>query len=205
MAEVTEPAHPPRLRMRGIRKQFGATVALDGVDFSVAAGEIHALVGENGAGKSTLMKVLSGAVHPDSGSMEIDGASFQPRDTQEARRTGIAMIYQELSLADHLSVEENVTLGMEPARFGLVDHREVRQLTERALTQLGHSDIRPDLPVRSLSIASRQVVEIARALAIGCRVLVLDEPTSSLSLEDVKQLFAVLELLRSQGHAIVYI
>jgi len=199
------PRKAPRLEMRGVRKRFGATVALDGVDFMVRAGEVHALVGENGAGKSTLMKVLSGAVQPDAGTMWLDGASYQPRNPLEARRAGVAMIYQELSLAPHLSVEENILLGMEPTRFGLVDRREVRRRATEALGQLDHPEIRPQVRVGSLSVAAQQLVEIARALAIGCRVLVLDEPTSSLSRQDVERLFALIGRLRQQGHAIVYI
>jgi ribose transport system ATP-binding protein len=191
--------------MRGIRKAFGATVALDGVDLAVAPGEICALVGQNGAGKSTLMAILSGALAPDAGSMTIDGRAYAPRSPIDARRAGVAMIYQELSLAPHLSVMENILLGAEPTRFGLVDFARMRAVAGDALAQLGHEDIDPDAPVSTLSVAAQQLVEIARALAIGCRVLVLDEPTSSLGLDDVKRLFALLHRLKAQGHAIVYI
>jgi len=191
--------------MRGIRKAFGATVALDGVDLAVAPGEICALVGQNGAGKSTLMAILSGALAPDAGSMTIDDRPFAPRSPIDARRAGVAMIYQELSLAPHLSVMENILLGAEPTRFGLVDFTRMRAVARDALAQLGHDDIDPDAPVSMLSVAAQQLVEIARALAIGCRVLVLDEPTSSLGLDDVKRLFALLHRLKAQGHAIVYI
>ena len=191
--------------MRGIRKAFGATVALDGVDLAVAPGEICALVGQNGAGKSTLMAILSGALAPDAGSMTIDDRPFAPRSPIDARRAGVAMIYQELSLAPHLSVMENILLGAEPTRFGLVDFARMRAVARDALAQLGHDDIDPDAPVSMLSVAAQQLVEIARALAIGCRVLVLDEPTSSLGLDDVKRLFALLHRLKAQGHAIVYI
>jgi ribose transport system ATP-binding protein len=191
--------------MRGIRKAFGATIALDGVDLSVAPGEICGLVGQNGAGKSTLMAILAGALQPDAGSMTLDGRPYAPRNPIEARRAGVAMIYQELSLAPHLSVMENVLLGAEPTRFGVVDRTRMRAITRDALAQLGHQDISPDAPVASLSVAAQQLVEIARALAVGCRVLVLDEPTSSLGLDDVRRLFALLERLKAQGHAIVYI
>ncbi len=204
MAEGIAPA-PPRLEMRGVRKRFGATVALDGVDLTVGAGEAHALLGENGAGKSTLMKVLSGAYQPDEGEMRLDGRPYRPRDPLDGRRTGVAMIYQELSLARHLSVEENVLLGMEPARWGFLGLREIRARALDALAQLRHPEIRPDQRAGSLTIAQQQIVEIARAVAIGCRVLVLDEPTSSLTLQDAEQLFALIERLRLQGHAIVYI
>jgi ribose transport system ATP-binding protein len=191
--------------MRGIRKAFGATIALDGVDLAVAPGEICGLVGQNGAGKSTLMAILAGALAPDGGSMTIDGRPFAPRSPIDARRAGVAMIYQELSLAPHLSVMENILLGAEPTRFGLVDYPRMRAIARDALAQLGHEDIDPAAPVGSLSVAAQQLVEIARALAIGCRVLVLDEPTSSLGRDDVQRLFALLRRLKAQGHAIVYI
>jgi ribose transport system ATP-binding protein len=205
MAEpVTNPG-PPRLLMQGIRKAFGATIALGGVDLSVHAGEIHALVGENGAGKSTLMKVLSGAVLPDEGVLFLDGTPFSPRTALDARRAGVAMIYQELSLAPHLTVEQNVTLGMESTRFGCVKRSDALSRTRSALAQLGHENLSPTALTGSLSLAEQQVVEIARALAIGCRVLILDEPTSSLTQQDITRLFGLLRRLREQGHAIVYI
>jgi len=191
--------------MRGIRKAFGATVALDGVDLSVAPGEICGLVGENGAGKSTLMAILAGALQPDAGSMAIGGEAYAPRSPIDARRAGVAMIYQELSLAPDLSVMENILLGVEPARFGVIDRARMRAMAASALAQLGHTDIDPGTKVGSLSVAAQQLVEIARALAVGCRVLALDEPTSSLGRPDVEHLFALLQRLRAQGHAIVYI
>src|SRR5262249_170914 len=126
------------LTMRGIRKTFGATVALDGVDLSVASGEICGLVGQNGAGKSTLMAILAGALQPDAGSMTIEGRPYAPRSPIEARRAGVAMIYQELSLAPHLKVAENILLGAEPTRFGLVDRARIRTQAAAALAQLGH-------------------------------------------------------------------
>ena len=204
MIEPPAPA-PPRFAMRGIRKAFGATVALDGVDLSVSSGEICGLIGQNGAGKSTLMSVLSGAQRPDAGEMSLDGRPFAPASPQDARRAGVAMIYQELSLAPHLSVMENILMGAEPMRFGLIDWPRMRDMASRALAQLGHHDIPPDAPVGSLSVAAQQLVEIARAIAVGCRVLVLDEPTSSLGRADVERLFTLLRNLKAQGHAIVYI
>lgn len=193
------------LRMHDIRKAFGATLALDGVDFQVRRGEVHALVGENGAGKSTLMKILSGALLPDAGSMELDGNRFAPRNPLDARHRGISMIYQELSLVPHLSVQENVLLGMEPSRWGILDWKKMRETTRRALEELEHGDIDPATPVHRLSVAQQQLVEISRAVAIGCQVLLLDEPTSSLSQQDVERLFQLIGRLRDQGHAIVYI
>ncbi len=195
----------PRFEMRGIRKAFRATVALAGVDFAVAEGEICGLIGQNGAGKSTLMSILAGALAPDSGEMTIDGRPYLPRNPIEARRAGVAMIYQELSLAPHLSVMENILLGAEPMRYGLIDRPRMRDAARRALAELGHDDILPDATVGHLSVAAQQLVEIARAIAVGCRVLVLDEPTSSLGREDVRRLFDLLNRLKSQGHAIVYI
>jgi ribose transport system ATP-binding protein len=131
---MTQPsAAPPRFAMRGIRKAFGATVALDGVELSVSEGEICGLIGQNGAGKSTLMSILSGALLPDAGEMWIDGQPFAPHSPIDARRAGVAMIYQELSLAPHLSVMENIMMGAEPMRFGLVDWPRMREMAKQAL------------------------------------------------------------------------
>jgi ribose transport system ATP-binding protein len=198
-------APSPRLVMKDVRKRFGATVALAGVDLEVHGGEVLALVGENGAGKSTLMKVLSGAHPPDEGTMFLEGQPYRPRGPLEARRAGVAMIYQELSLAPHLSVMENIALGVEPGRFGFVDRARVRRTAVDALAELGHPEIAPEARVGGLSPAAHQLVEIARALAMQCRVLVFDEPTSSLGYEDVKTLFELIARLKRQGHAIAYI
>jgi ribose transport system ATP-binding protein len=191
--------------MRGIRKAFGATVAVDGIDLAVRGGEVCALVGQNGAGKSTLMSILSGALPPDAGSMSLEGRPYRPRHPLDARRAGIAMIYQELSLAPHLSVMENVVLGLEPSRRGLVRWDLVRETARTSLARLGRSDIPLEAPVSTLSVASHQIVEIARAVASGSRVLVMDEPTSSLAREDTLRLFEVIAQLKREGHAIVYI
>ncbi len=194
-----------RLQMQGICKRFGATVALDDVGIEVTAGEVLALVGENGAGKSTLMKVLSGAVKPDAGQMWLDGVPYRPANPLEARRAGVAMIYQELSLAPHLSVEENIMLGMEPSRAGIVCWKQVRRRAIEAIKEFDNPELTPQAQVRKLSVGSQQLVEIARALAIGCQVLVLDEPTSSLTQQDVQRLFEIIGRLKQQGKAIVYI
>lgn len=198
-------AATPRFSMRGIRKAFGGTVAVDGIDLEVPPGQVCGLVGQNGAGKSTLMAVLAGALQPDAGEMTLDGEPYRPKTPLDARRAGVTMIYQELSLAPHLSVAENISLGVEPGRFGLVSRRQVRATAVRALGELGHPDIDSDAPVSSLSVAEQQIIEIARALAGGSRVLVLDEPTSSLGGEDVERLFALVARLKKQGYAIVYI
>ncbi|HZM50044.1 MAG TPA: sugar ABC transporter ATP-binding protein [Vicinamibacteria bacterium] len=205
MAEAVARLPPPRLEMRGVSRSFAATVALDGVNLHVAPGEVVALVGQNGAGKSTLMAILAGALAPDSGTMTLDGRAYAPRNPLEARRAGVAMIYQELSVAPHLSVMENVVLGTEPVRAGLVQRGRARRLTQDVLARLGHADISPDAVVGRLSVAEQQLVEIARAFAIGARVLVLDEPTSSLGRADVQRLFALVHRLKADGHAVVYI
>jgi ribose transport system ATP-binding protein len=195
----------PRLLMRSISKQFGATAALSNVSLSVPPGEIHALVGENGAGKSTLMKVLSGAIRPDTGELELDGRPFSPAGPLTARRNGVAMIYQELSLAPHLSVQDNIVLGVEPVGRVFIDRSTAASRARVALERLDHPEIPLDANVAGLPIATRQLVEIARALAADARVIVFDEPTSSLAGDDVSRLFDIIRKLRDDGLAIVYI
>jgi len=195
----------PRFVMRGVGKAFGPTVALDGVDLAVHDGEVCALVGQNGAGKSTLMSILAGAVTPDTGTMTLDGAPYAPRSPIDARRRGVAMIHQGLSLAPDLSVMDNIALGAEPVRCGVVRRDVMRRTAASALADLGHAEIDPHGLAGRLSPASQQLVEIARALASNCRVLVLDEPTSSLAVDDVRRLFEILRRLKAQGLAIVYI
>ncbi|MGB9602357.1 MAG: sugar ABC transporter ATP-binding protein [Limisphaerales bacterium] len=195
----------PELLMENISKRFGATVALEDVSLSVKGGEVLALVGENGAGKSTLMKILSGVYRPDSGSIRLNGSEFIPENPIQARKAGIAMIYQELSLAPHLTVKENILLGMEPSKFGFINWREVREKALQALAFFNHPEITPEIQVGKLSPAAQQLVEIARALAVGCSILVLDEPTSSLTGRDVKRLFELIHSLKSRGLAIIYI
>lgn len=198
---------PPssRLRMTGVQKRFGATVALGGVDLAVDSGQVLALVGENGAGKSTLMKVLSGAHLPDQGTMTIDGQPYSPRDPLDARHAGVAMIYQELSMARHLSVMENILLGVEPTAGPFMRWRQVRTRAAAAMIEVGRPDIPLDKPVGELSVAEQQLVEIARAVANECRVLVFDEPTSSLTQSDITRLFNLIRRLKARGQAIIYI
>lgn len=195
----------PILLLRDIHKRFGATVALDGVDLELEPGEIHALIGENGAGKSTLMNILAGALHPDQGEMELEQAPYRPQTPLEARRHGISLIHQELSLCPHLSVWENILLGVESSRWGWLDLESCRRRTEQVLTHFSHPELRPERPVGELSIAARQVVEICRALAFQARILLMDEPTSSLPRSDVQHLFALIRRLRSQGISVIYI
>ena len=196
---------PPLLRMSGISKRFGPTRALSDVSFEVAAGEVTALIGENGAGKSTLMKVLSGAIVPDSGTMELAGLAYAPRGPHDARAAGVAMIYQELNLAPDLSVEDNIMLGQEASRFGVLRRAIQRQQVRHALALLGHPEAEPSTPVRNLSVGARQVVEIARALVGQARLIVFDEPTSSLTRADADRLFEVIGKLRAAGIGIIYI
>jgi ribose transport system ATP-binding protein len=191
--------------MSAIAKRFGSTVALEGVDLAVERGEIHALIGENGAGKSTLMKVLAGAVRADAGTIEIDGRPFAPSSPADARDAGVAMIFQELSLAPHLSVAENIALGREPHVGPFVARRELERTARAALERVGHGELDLRRRVADLSLGDRQLVEIARALSSQARVLVLDEPTSSLTAPDTARLHEVLRALAQQGTAIVYI
>ncbi|MCZ6795494.1 MAG: sugar ABC transporter ATP-binding protein [Planctomycetota bacterium] len=202
---ATDDSAPSILEMRGVGKSFGPTLALDGVDLRVRRGEVHALIGENGAGKSTLMKVLSGALEPDTGTMHLDGAPFAPAGPLEARAAGVSMIYQELNLASHLSVEANVLLGMEESRLGFVRRKSHERRVREALELLGHQDIHPRTMVGELRLGARQLVEIARALVSKARIIVLDEPTSSLALRDIKRLFEVVRRLRERGVSVVYI
>ena len=197
--------HPVALKMEGVCKRFGATHALKDVDLEARSGEVLALIGENGAGKSTLMKVLSGAHLPDAGRMTLLGKSYAPHGAHQARLAGVAMIYQELNLAPHLSVEDNILLGQERRRFGLLDRRTGRAIAKRALDLLGHGQLDLQTIVATLPVGMQQIVEIARALASEAKVFILDEPTSSLARHDVDRLFDVIRKLRDNGLAIIYI
>lgn len=193
------------LTVRGVKKSFGATKALKGVDLTLERGQVLALIGENGAGKSTLMKVLSGAHAADEGEMQLDDAAYLPTGPLHARALGVCMIYQELALAPHLSAMENILLGIEPTVGPFMNWRETRAIARRALDEVGLAQLDPASIVGDLSIAEQQLIEIARAVAVGCKVLVLDEPTSSLTQKDVQALFALVRRLKAKGVAVVYI
>ncbi len=196
----------PLLTLRSVTKRFGGVTALDCVDFDLRAGEIHALLGENGAGKSTLIKILAGIHVPEAGALEIDGRDVTIRNVADADRYGIRVIHQELSLAGNLSIAENIYLGREPHRLGWLDRRRIFDDAETLVTELGLDEIGDVRAVVSdLNVAHRQLVEIARALSGRGRVLILDEPTSSLSDAEIEVLFTALRRLRDQGVGIIYI
>jgi len=208
-------AQSPALEMRGIRKAFPGVVALDGVDLTLHAGEVHMLLGENGAGKSTLMKILSGAYRKDAVEILIDGGRVEMSGPRDALARGIRVIYQELTLVPQLSAAENIFLGALPTsavgrRLGLLDRRTLHAQTTRLLQDLGIA-IDPRTPVGRLGLAQRQMIEIAKALATAdedapsAKVLVMDEPTSALTTREVEQLFSLIERLSARGVAIVYI
>lgn len=205
MSPPSAPEGAALLSMRGVHKAFGATRALVGADLDLGRGEVLALIGENGAGKSTLMKALAGALLPDGGSMTLEGRPYRPAGPLEARRAGVAMIYQELNIAPHLTVAENILLGTEPHTAGWLHRRAPRERVVAALAHLKRPDIHPDAPAGSLPPAARQLVEIARALVQDARVIVMDEPTSSLGAADIEHLFTVIEGLCAAGIGVVYI
>src|SRR5215216_6380192 len=193
------------LKLSKIHKSFGPTIALDGVDLELRRGEVHALIGENGAGKSTLMNVVAGSLRPDAGTMEINGQVYSPSNPLDARTHGIALIHQELSLCPHLTVAENVQMGLEPSRFGWLDREKLFARTNEVLRTFHHADIRPGKRVGDLSVAARQIVEICRAIAADGRILLMDEPTSSLQRDDVEHLFTLIRKLSREGISVVYI
>ena len=196
----------PLLSATGIDKRFGGVVALDGADFACEAGEIHALLGENGAGKSTMVKVLCGVHPPDAGAMVYDGETVAFRGPSDAVAAGIVPVFQELSLVPDLTVAENLFIGEEPrSRLGLVDAKRMRREAADLLGSLGFGGIDPGAVVRDLSLADRQLIEIAKALRRRPRVLILDEATSALNRRQVQQVFSVVRRLREQGAAVVFI
>jgi ribose transport system ATP-binding protein len=204
------PSTPPRdddvvLRMSGIRKAYPGVVALDGVDLELRGGEVHVLLGENGAGKSTLVNVLGGATGKDAGRIVLGGGEVEIAGPRHARDLGIAVIHQELRLVPALSAAENIFLGREPRILpGIVDRRAMLERARVLLARLG-ADFDPSTPVDALRVAERQLVEIAKALSLDARILVMDEPTSALTERETRTLFAVIRALTARGVAIVYI
>ncbi len=201
--EVAAPA-VDLLSLRGIVKRFPGVLALSGVDFDLRRGEIHALVGENGAGKSTLMKIIAGMEQPDEGTLFLDGKERRFEQVLDSQNAGIAFIHQELALTPHLSVAENIFLAREPTRGPFVDRKRLRAATQALLDRL-KVDIAPGAIVKSLSVAQQQMVEIAKALSLNARVLIMDEPTSSLTENEIDQLFVIIRSLKAQGVGIIYI
>ena len=204
---MTTSAAGPLLEVRGASKSFGGHPALRDVTVALAAGEVHAVAGENGAGKSTLMAILSGASRPDAGVLLWEGRTVALGDVRAAQALGISMVHQEPQLVGSLSVAENVGLGRLPARMGplrVVDRAVLREQARRALA-LVRAEMPPERRVETLGVAERQLVAIARALHFGARLIILDEPTSSLSLTETESLFLTLRVLRDRGTAIVYI
>ncbi len=196
---------PPLLHARGVGKSFVGNPVLAGIDLEVRAGEVHAIVGENGAGKSTLIKILGGVHQPDAGEVVVDGAPRRLRSPRDALAAGIVVIHQELSLAPHLSAEENIFLGRFPrTAFGTVDGRAIRNRARALFAQLAIT-VDPERPTGTLSIAQQQMVEIAKAISVEARVLVLDEPTAVLDEQRVATLFGTIDRLRGQGLGIVFI
>ena len=194
----------PLMEARGIGKSFLGVTALEGVDFTLQRGEIHALLGENGAGKSTLIKILTGVYTRDRGEMRLDGQDVTPANVAEAQALGIGTVYQEVNLLENLTVAENLFLGRQPSRFGFIDRREMRRRAKALLARYG-LDIDVDALLSSYSVAIRQIVAIARAVDLSGKVLVLDEPTASLDSQEVEMLFVVLRRLREQGLGIIII
>jgi ABC-type sugar transport system ATPase subunit len=201
---MTPPTAPPLLELSAVAKSYPGVRALRGVSFDLAAGEVLAVVGENGAGKSTLIKVLAGAVEPDAGRARLAGRDLPPGRPADARAAGVAVIYQEFSLVPALTAAENVFLGREPTRLGLLDRRQERRRAADLFARLGVT-IDPDARCRDLTVAQQQAVEIAKALAADARVLVMDEPTAALTPPEADRLFAVVRELTRQGVGVIYI
>ncbi|MDR1745089.1 MAG: sugar ABC transporter ATP-binding protein, partial [Planctomycetota bacterium] len=192
------------LEMRGIRKHFPGVVALDDVDFDLRRGEVHVIMGANGAGKSTLMKVLSGVYPMDSGTIRIDGQPVTIGSSRQAQELGVAIIHQHFSQVPHLSVAENLFLGREPMRMGLVDYRTLYANARKALDDVG-LDVDVRQKVIDLGVSQRQMIEIAKALSFNSKILIMDEPTSALTKKETLTLFAIINQLKNRGIGIVYI
>jgi len=195
---------PPLLEVRGATVRFGVESALSDVDFRLRPGEVHSLMGENGAGKSTLIKAITGALRLDAGVIELDGRAMRFGSPADAQAVGISTVYQEIDLLPNLTVAENISLGREPRRWGVIDHAAMRERASAALTALG-VEVDPASVLSSHPLAVQQLVAIARAVSTDLKVLVLDEPTSSLDADEVAELFRVIRDLKAQGIAIVFV
>lgn len=193
------------VEMENISKRFSGVKALDNMNFKLKKGEIHALVGENGAGKSTLMKILSGAFPSDEGTIKIDGEVQKISSPKVSRELGISVIHQELMLAPHLTVAENIFIDRLSAKGGIINWKKLKQDAKEILTKLGFGDIDPDARVMDLSVAYQQVVEICKSLSRNVKILVLDEPTAVLTFNEIQKLFILLRNIREQGMGVVYI
>ena len=195
----------PLLNLRSIAKAFPGTQALNGVDFSLNAGEVHALIGENGAGKSTLIKIIAGLYQPDAGTLEVEGQLVEFHSPADSLAHRIKVVYQELDLVPDLSIAENVFLGNLPKKaFRIVDWNELRARTSELLHDLG-LDIDPEMPISALTVAQQQLVEIARALSRQARIIIMDEPTSALSQSEIESLFTVIRRLQGLGVGVMYV
>ncbi len=194
----------PALTVRGVDKSFAGVHALSGVDFTAYAGRVHALVGENGAGKSTLIKVFTGVHQPDAGEIRLGGEPVSFRAPIDAQRAGISTIYQEVNLVPLMTVAQNLHLGREPRRFGLVDHRAMNRSARDLLTTHGIR-VEPTRQLRSLGLGLQQMVAVVRAVSTDARVVVMDEPTSSLEPKEVDQLLELVASLRERGLAVIYV
>jgi ABC-type sugar transport system ATPase subunit len=192
------------VELRDVSKRFPGVLAVDHVDVAIKAGEVHVVAGENGAGKSTLMKLLSQVERPDSGTMLVDGEPVPFHGPRYAQRLGIAMVHQEFALAPHLSVAENLSLGREPTRAGLINRAEERKRARDLLSRVGLT-IDPNRAAGTLSVAEQQLVEIAKALAIDAKLVILDEPTATLTEHEIDELFQVIDGLTEAGTAVLYI
>ena len=198
---------PPFLELRGISKRFPGVLALNGVSLEVRAGEVHALLGENGAGKSTLIKIVAGVYHADSGEIHVDGRRVSVRNPHDAQALGISTIFQEFTLAPDMTVAENIFLGREPLRIralSIVDRRELTQRTRDVLTSLD-LQIDPEATIRHLGVAQQQMVEIAKALSLDARLIIMDEPTATLTSHEIDRLFEAIARLKRRGVAILYV
>lgn len=192
------------LEISNVAKTFGPVVALKRMNLTVRRGRVHTLLGENGAGKSTLMKILAGVFKPTSGTILLKGAPYTPKNPRDARASGISIVFQELSLSRNLSVAENILANNEPSRFGFILERELNAEASKLIAELG-LPVDARAKVGDLSIAQRQLVEIAKGLSQPADVVILDEPTSSLSDSEAEILFTIIERLKARGTAVIYI